>query len=212
VAVLVAGLVVLRGGYLPQAFVVALLPFGALLIAGLVDSVWTAAPRGTPDVREATVWMARATAAVALVAALAVSVGPSWAKKDRALVTADDAAASRAADRWVATHVDKDSRLIVDDTMWVDLVRAGFHRKLGVVWFYKLDDANNLDPSVSRSLPDGWRDLDYIVSTPALRAGVRDFPGGLKPVRDALASSTVVKSFGSGPDLVEVRRIEAPAP
>ena len=39
----------------------------------------------------------------------------------------------------------------------------------GVVWFYKLDTSNNLDPSVARRLPKGWLEFDYIVSTPTLR-------------------------------------------
>jgi hypothetical protein len=68
-----------------------------------------------------------------------------------------------------------------------------------VLWFYKVD----LDPAVSARLPDGWRDVDLIVSTPALRQTPNDLP----TVRAILAHSTVVATFGTGDGRIEVRRV-----
>ena len=116
-----------------------------------------------------------------------------------------------AAEGWVERNVPRDQRLIVDDTMWVDLVDHGFPKQLGVVWFYKLDSSNNLDPSVARRLPGGWRQFGYIISTPNMRSSVQDMPNGLVPVREALANSTVAAKFGAGNDLVEVRQINPQA-
>src|SRR5207248_5107622 len=100
---------------------------------------------------------------------LVVVVGPRWLERDHALLQSDAAEPTWNAERWVAEHIPHDQRLIVDDTMWLDLVRAGYDERTGVVWFFKLDATNNLDPSVAERLPDGWRDFNYIVSTPYLR-------------------------------------------
>jgi hypothetical protein len=97
--------------------------------------------------------------------------------------------------------------VLVDDTMYVDLVRAGFEPRFGVVWFYKLDFTTNLDPSIAANLPQGWRAFDYVVSTRVIRSALARNRGRLRQVRLALANSRPVATFGSGPDRVEVRRI-----
>ena len=114
------------------------------------------------------------------------------------------------ATRWIDGNVSRDSRLLVDDTMWVDLVERGFDRDLGVVWFYKLDFSANLDPSVAERLPDGWRHFDYVVSTPVMQAGLADLPRGLGEVRKALDNSETIAAFGAGAERVEVRRVLKP--
>ena len=53
----------------------------------------------------------------------------------------------------------------------------------------------------------GWRQFGYIVSTPAMRSSVRDMPNGLVPVREAIANSTPVASFGTADNAVEIRKI-----
>src|SRR5205807_9986858 len=86
---------------------------------------------------------------VAVVAGLAIGAqlsGPAWLAGTQSAMADDVVAPQRAATSWIVAHVPHTSRVIVDDSMWVDLVRAGFNRKFGVVWFYKLDSSNNLDP------------------------------------------------------------------
>jgi hypothetical protein len=106
--------------------------------------------------------------------------------------------------------VDHRARILVDDTYYVDLVRAGFHPQTGAVWFYKLDFTNNLDPSVKRALPRGYAEFDYVVSTPVMRTALAQNPGFLQQVRSAIAASRPVAVFGTGADAVEVRRLVAP--
>ena len=72
-----------------------------------------------------------------------------------------------------------------------------------VIWFYKLD----LDPAVRAQLPRGWRDVDYIVSTPAIRQD----PDSLPTVNLLLRNSVTVASFGTGADRIEVRRVNKEA-
>ncbi len=91
---------------------------------------------------------------------------------------------------------------MLDDVLWLDAVEAGFERER-VIWFYKLD----LDPAVAATLPRGWRDVDYLVSSPAIRAE----PTGLPMLTTLLQRSTVVVTFGTGSDRIEIRRIDKEA-
>jgi hypothetical protein len=75
------------------------------------------------------------------------------------------------------------------------------------VWFYKLDFSTNLDPSVQRALPNGWRSFDYVISSPVMRSALTQNQRSMQEVRSALSHSRTVKSFGSGTSRVEVRQI-----
>ena len=206
-ALLIQIVMLVRGGYLPGPFVIAMLPFAALLVAGVAQETWLPEVRWRTGRRpEPTVVVARLAVVVAMVIG-ALSVAGPWYRGNRRLMTADASRPWSRAAHWVEDNVPRKDRVIVDDTMWVDLVDRGFDPNFGVVWFYKLDTSNNLDPSVARHLPGGWRDFQYIVSTPTLRGSI-DVPGGFVPVHDALTHSTVVASYGSGGDLVEVRRVD----
>ena len=197
--------VIARPGYLPVPYLIVLLPFAALITAGVADGLWKhAARREFP--RE---WRARlptvgvrAAAAVALAALLAVGVGrvgPAWASDLGRQLEARPDAPMRAAERWIRAHVDRDAALIVDNTIWLDLVLDGFDRDR-LVWYYKLD----LDPGVGEGFSRGWRDFDYVVSTQTMRST----PYPVPTVEAALDHSRVVASFGRGPTRVEIRRIE----
>jgi len=144
---------------------------------------------------------ARYAVAALLVAASAAYVVPRWYEGDRTAVTADANAPYRAASKWLATEVDRpeDTRVLVDDALWLDLVHAGYEPGLGVIWFYKAD----LDPAVTRTMPRGWRDIDYVVASPTVRRDAPDLPR----VRDALNHSKAVAVFGDGEDRIEIRQI-----
>jgi hypothetical protein len=190
----------LRPGYLPQPYVIGLLPFCGLVIAGVADVLWARGPR------RGRVALGSAAVAGILVAALVV-VLPRWQQSDSFAMAADQTSPVEAAQRWIGRNIDHRARVLVDDTLYVDLVRAGFRPQFGVVWFYKLDFTTNLDPSVARRLPDGWRSFDYVVSTRVIRSALAQTATGLTQVRQALRNSRVVATFGTRADRVEVRRI-----
>ncbi|MFI9274350.1 ArnT family glycosyltransferase [Kitasatospora sp. NPDC052896] len=198
-AVLLLALVALKpGGYLPAMYVIQALPFLALCLAGAVRSAARVA-LGRPP------WLGPRPlriGALALVGALAVGFTvPRWYQGDRVAVTADANAGYDQAARWIRADIPdpEHTRIAVDDALWLDLVHDGFQPGTGVIWFYKLD----LDPAVAKALPQGWRSLDYIVSTPTLRQD----PDALPTVEAALAHSTVLVSFGSAADRIEIRQI-----
>jgi 4-amino-4-deoxy-L-arabinose transferase-like glycosyltransferase len=207
-AILLLLMAVRPGGYLPAMYVVQALPFFAILLAGvieegarrLVDGSASSGPAGA-GVRHRTVRWAVLT--IALVGAVGF-VGPRWYDGDRRAVVTEANAGYAATADWLRTQVrDPGSATVVtDDVLWIDLVDAGFRRER-VIWFYKLD----LDPAVQAQLPRGWRDVDYVLSTPAIRQD----PASLPTVNALLHHSVTVASFGTGTDRIEVRRVNKEA-
>jgi hypothetical protein len=177
--------------YLPIPFVIVLLPFLAVLIAGTGAAAAAGIRQGT-GVRRA----ASAALALGLAAAVTAAV-PAWSAGLSRLATSKEDRPSVEAQQWVKANLPRDNRLIVDDIMWVDLVEAGFDRS-NVIWHYKLDT----DQEVAQQSPDGWRDSDYVITTDSMRASE-----DLLQVQEAIDNSEVVASFGQGPELVEVRKI-----
>jgi hypothetical protein len=205
VALLVSIAVIARPGYLPVPYLISLLPFAAIVTAGMADALFrlVRSRRGRTTSRRLA-WGAgvRAPAAVALATMLAVAfgrVGPAWAADLERDLDASPDTVSRNAERWIEHHVARRSALLVDDTIWLDLVRDGF-RQRDVVWYYKLDQ----DPGVGVRYPRGWRDFDYVVSTEIMRTTTYDVPS----VKAALAHSRLVERFGTGRRRIEIRRIE----
>src|SRR6185369_15379732 len=93
----------------------------------------------------------------------------------------------------------KSDRLIVDDALWLDLVRSGRDRR-NVVWAYKVDT----DEQVQGWAPHGWTDYQWVVSTASLRANMP--PKGV--LTEAVAHSHPAAIFGSGGTRVEVLRVD----
>jgi hypothetical protein len=211
IAQLIALLMVVHGGYLPVPFVICLLPFSALLIAvaGSLLQDWVRrkdrrvlGPAG----------ILRMGAALGAVAAIVVGLAPAWATGLRSQMSTNAMEPTVHAEAFIEQHVPRHDHLLTDDTVWVDLVDHGFNQPLGVVWFYKLGYVNNLDPSVARRLPGGWRDFQFVVSTPSMRAALSDSPGQLPQVAAAIEHSVPVATFGTGPNQVQVRRVNVTPP
>jgi hypothetical protein len=197
-------LMVLRPGYLPGMYVIALLPFAALVVAGSMEWIWCRRPRSLDAPVRA--WCA-AVAIVALAATLAFVVAPAWRVGDGTATTLRRDVASRTAKQWVLTHISHHHRVIVDDEFWVYLiqhgydatpVRGGFFSRT-IVSYWPLD----YDPAVRKRFRRSWRDFEYIISTPPMRATTDRTP----QTAQALANSRVLVSFGDGPHLIQVRMI-----
>ena len=194
VAAAIVTLVALRpGGYLPAMYVVQVLPFFAIVIAGAVDQAVRLAPGGRRWWRPAVL-----TVVAVLIATLVV---PRWYAGDRRALTADDNAGYTAAAEYLRTRVPDPAHttVVVDNVLWLDCVRAGYPSER-VIWFYKLD----LDPAVAARLEGGWRDVDYVVSSPAMRQD----PASLPTVNTLLTNSTLIAEFGPADGRIQIRRID----
>jgi hypothetical protein len=188
---------ILRPGYLPNMYVIGLLPFAALIVSGAIEALWRWSGR----------WSVRLTT-VALASALLVSAAPQWARTDDTAMSVRLDGTRRAAERWLVDNVGHDKRLIVPDEYWIYLIDHGFDRRpvpggffsRTVVVYWPLD----YDPAVKQRFADGWRDFDYVVSTQAVRSTLRLTPTTAR----ALDHSVVIAQFGQGDQRIEVRAIK----
>jgi Dolichyl-phosphate-mannose-protein mannosyltransferase len=188
-----------RNGYLPFPYVIGLLPFAALTIAGFADQLC----KGPGTTRAWLAALTRGTGrlAVALgIAASLVMVGPAWGRGVHRAMTEDHSQPPRQALTWVMAHVPEGSILLVDNNLWTDLVRRGFDPN--PVWFYKLD----LDPAIRAKFKNGWRDIDYILLSEYTATTLKDLP----LVAATIEHSEVVASFGDGD--IAVRKVIKNAP
>jgi hypothetical protein len=94
-----------------------------------------------------------------------------------------------AASQWVLANLPSGSRVLADATVDGELGRVNAPQQHAVL-----------------GSTDGWRDFDYLVSTPGLRAELD------QSVIEAITSSTLLASFGPEPGQVEVRRLESAGP
>jgi hypothetical protein len=138
----------------------------------------------------------RAAVAIAVVVFLLVGV-PAWTRGLHDQMTTDRTVALRQADNWLAANARRDDVVVVDDSLWVDLVDRGLPPDK-VIWFYKVD----LDPAVK--LPNGWRSIAYVVL-----GQLSPTTAGLPTVSQAIDHSQVVATFGDGPDSLTIRRVES---
>jgi hypothetical protein len=207
VALLILAVMVARPGYLPIPFVIAVLPFAALVVAVAADTAWgrpLSDPHGLAGVGSSR-WIIRglrvlrATAVGIVVVAAVNLISGDWWDRDRQLMSVDRDRPLTQAEQWIETNVPRESPILVDDSVWVDLVRSG-RPPIRVVWFWKLDR----DPEIKARYPDGWRQFAYAISTTAVRGSFYELPY----VSAALKHGTVVATFGTGEDQVQIVRVQ----
>ncbi|WP_433794623.1 ArnT family glycosyltransferase [Actinoplanes sp. CA-252034] len=184
-------------GHLPVMYVVQLLPFFAIAVGGVLDLAVRVMP--------ARQRLARLALPAVLVLLAATVVAPRWWAGNRLALTADYHDGYVSAARYLRERVPDraNTTIVLDDVLWLECVDAGYQPDR-TIWFYKLD----LDPAVAARLPNGWRDVDYLVSTPALRGDSKSLPA----VNTLLTNSTVAAGFGEGEGRIEIRRIDKENP
>lgn len=192
------GVMLLRPGYLPVMFVVQALPFLAVSVTGVVDEALTRSDPFRPGTRiRSSLQRAVTVAGCALLVAVA---WPQYAGGIDRARNHDADRPFREAQAWLKRHVTRDTTVIADHSLWLDMVLDG-HPVDNVVWYYKLDT----DPGVD--VPGGWRAFDLIVTTEVIRTTNYELP----QIEEAMAGSALVVEFGEGVSRVAIRRIEAGA-
>lgn len=195
-------LYMIKGGYVPYAFVTVMLPFAALLMAGVPDALWRAGTgfgpgsRGTRPARRpwsrvlagVARWTPRAP--VLIVAGIFLgAVAPQWYASLRDNSTVNGFANQDAAVTWVAQHVPARDIVVCDDYPWVDIKTRTRATPLSL---WQVDN----DPSVKKELlPDGYKDISYLVLEPSSPLMTSALPG--RPtLLAALRHSRIVERFG----------------
>ena len=226
VAYLLQVLMIFRAGYLPNMYVIGLLPFAALMVAGTADGIWRNLVRGWYILRRDRrmrrllrakgKWRAagaRASIALTPVWALALAAtiwlaSPAWIQSDRRAMSVQLDSSARAAESWLATHVSHNQRTLVgEDSFWIYLIEHGFASQPIAGGFYSPTVVSywtlDYDPAVKHYFPQGWREFDYVVSTLTMRVTAYETPN----TAQALQHSRLVVSFGRGADRIEIRTI-----
>jgi hypothetical protein len=149
-------LVLVKGGYVPYAYVTAMLPFAALLIAGMADTWWTPLTtlrraRHAPAADRTNWWFARIgrVPVMAGIVAFGVVVAPGWWHSLASQANVHGDAIELAATAWIEHHAPSGAVVVVDDYMWPDLK---MHSNLYPVWLWKV----NTDPWVNQTCPSAW--------------------------------------------------------
>jgi hypothetical protein len=205
VAIVIQGLYLIKGGYVPYAFVTVMLPLWGLLIAGVADALW--GRRAVPDagMRKAgrgwsLAWLwTRRVPVIALVAGFALLTAPQWWGSMRAHASVNGFVTQDAAVAWVEKHVPAGDIVVCDDYPWVD-IKMHSHAIPVSLWQV------NSDPSVTRMMPRGYQNISYLVLDPSSPLMFAALPG--RPtLTDALHHSVVVQRFGS----IRVYKVRLPA-
>jgi Dolichyl-phosphate-mannose-protein mannosyltransferase len=207
----------LRGGYLPQPYLICLVPFAALVVAGTAGALWDSdLPLRLPALRQPVPPLGVEAGRLAvripvLVAAVALALGPAlstWGPGVERLVTVDHSAPVRQALAWMDAHVPvprsgRAPTVAVSDAMWVDLHRRGYTAD----WYFKLD----ADPAVKARYPRGWGGVDP--ETFPQETKERDKSTSrpdMSTLLDARQHGRVVARFGTGSDEILIYRTGAP--
>jgi hypothetical protein len=189
--------VLVKGGYVPYAFVTAMLPFAALLIAGTADACW-------PRVRDADGHhrrrMSRLVAVaiahggkvpvVVAVTLFALVVAPYWLSSLHRESGSDGFGAETAAVSWVSEHVPAGDIVVCDAYPWLDIK---LHTRATPLYLWQIDS----DPQVMRTeLRKGYQSISYLVLEPDSPLTFAALPG--RPtLQQAISHATVVQKFGS---------------
>ncbi len=190
-------------GYLPNMYVIGMLPFAALIVPGSLDALW----RWAGQIRfSAYTWAARTAVAAAAILAVAL-VGPRWAARRSTAMTVRMDIQERSAELWLTGRVCHGGRIIVVDQYWLYLVEHGYNDQPmrggffsdKVVSYWPLD----YDPAVSKAFPGGWREFDYIVVNEDMLATLPQTRRLERPSRTRRWSP----GFGQGVDRVQIRKI-----
>jgi endo-1,4-beta-D-glucanase Y len=197
-----------RGGIVIEFYLVPLLPLLAInlgVVAGLAAG-W--ARLGLRRLRRAAaLWIAvpAATLALAIAGGVRGFHGPNYGYRESPLIawTATPADVQGLAVDWIRANLPPDSRLIIDQAMWLDLHSSeGGPVFPSAHWYWKAD----LDPEIRDGVFGAGRDsVDYVITTPQVRRDVR--LDNLPLVAEALAHSTPIESFDTGGWPVEVREV-----
>jgi 4-amino-4-deoxy-L-arabinose transferase-like glycosyltransferase len=195
-------------GYLPAMYIIQMLPFFALGAAGIADQAvsfilkYKARPVFWQQI-------SRLTVVVVCIVVAAIYVVPKWYSHDHDADTQDLNKGYSEAAAWFTTHVPHpgNDRVVVDDTLWLDMVHDGFKASRYDIYFFKIDVDPDVDNALAGAPADKWKDLTYIVETPYMYDNAT--ASGIPTVFQALQHSKVVWSYGTGGPTseLEIRKV-----
>lgn len=201
-ALLIGWLMLARGGYVPAMYVLVLLPFSALLVAGALEAL-SGRRRVTAAsvLRVRTRWVGlvvRGWYSLLLGVILLAATAFVWTGPVRAATTERSPQPLLQAADWLGAHVARDKILVVHDAIWTDLVyRYGFSPQPLLV--HKVDH----DPQVRQGLTR----IDYLAVPEAYYRNAD--PAAYPTLLRARHHSVEVAAFGTGDRAVHIYRVSS---
>lgn len=198
---LIGVLMALRPGYLPYPYIISLMPFAGLIVAGVL---YTFIVRPMAEKRKGTRHMFKRESAgvgsVLVALAFIYFVVPAWQVGIQKNLQDDTDRSSRQTIAWVVENVPRDKTMVVESGLWTDLQQEGFTQP-DPIWLYKTET----DPEVTDEI-GGWRGIDYIILNDSrLHDDSRaDFP----TLFEAKDNATIVAEFGEGKQKMVVLKVE----
>jgi len=189
--------VMIKGGYVPYAYVTAMLPFAALLLAGTADTWWRPIGRINGQHRRAAgCTVARSISQVGKVPVIAaaglfiVVIAPHWLNSLQLQSNYNGFVTESAAVSWVAEHVPARDIVVCDAYPWLDVK---LHTQATPVYLWQVDS----DPQVMRTmLPKGYKSISYLLLEPDSPLSFAALPG--RPtLQQAISHATIIKRFGT---------------
>lgn len=199
-------LMMLRTGYLPSMYIIALLPFMALLIAAVGNHAWPQFRLAITAIRESGL-LTRKSLQLSLRCALVVVLGCgvySYAHMDwhytlQNQFTADADVSQRETVDWIGANIPHDATIVSEGEFWLDLRNEGFDGD-GNIWVYKVDT----DPEATENIRSRGG-IDYLALSETTL--VSESKETLPMVFDAIERSERIATFGEGGDQMVVMKV-----
>lgn len=201
-ALLIQTLFMLRPGYLPFPYIIAMLPFAALIIPGVLDAGWHKVQPGLRMPKVQSRQLRKNAMLLGILMAFVVLVAPLWQARLQSHTSYDADKSMRETTVWLDQNVPRSARLVIDSGLWVDLVRRGFINPQAV-WLYKVET----DPQVAGAI-GGPQGVDYI----ALPAATFDASNRTRfpTIFAAMDKSRLVAAFGEGENRMLIYQQRSP--
>jgi 4-amino-4-deoxy-L-arabinose transferase-like glycosyltransferase len=154
-------------GYLPAMYIIQMLPFFALGVAGLGDELvsFILTFRARPVFWQQ---ITRLVAVAAVLVMAAVYVVPKWYAADSNADSQDLNTGYAQAVEWIHTHIPHpgNQRIVVDDTLFLDMLQDGFKPSLYDIYFFKLDVDPDVMEHLAGSEANKWKSIQWVIQTP----------------------------------------------
>ncbi|MBC7707674.1 glycosyltransferase family 39 protein [Polaromonas sp.] len=200
-ALLIGVALLLRTGYLPYPYIIAVLPFAALTLAAAIQKlIVNPLTNRHVGLKFSTLRISSAVMAIVLLVTAVSVVGPVWQSKIHAQTSTDNDASSRQAVNYVNTFISRQNRLVVESALWTDIQQDGFQVPQPV-WLYKTET----DPAVTKAI-GGWQGIDYVIlNGPTVsQHSAKDFP----TVYEAISHAKIVASFGQNNQKILIYKVD----
>lgn len=195
-ALLIGLLLMLRTGYMPYPYIIVLLPFAALCVAGAFDKLIV----GPLQRKRIMPRIAAGIGLLEVLIALIFIVVPAWQPKLARITSVDADASSRQTVQWAIDNIPRDNRMVVESALWTDLEAAGF-KQPQPVWIYKTET----DPAVAREL-GGWKGIDYVIINGPTLGGTK-FEKSFPTISTAIENSRLAAEFGEDNQKILVYKV-----